>query len=232
MVASKEIGTLLELDTKVFRFLFVLTEKREDAKMNNVQVGGMRMNKAVTSKEEILKASREIVSSQGLSAVNMRLVASRCNIALGSVYNYFPSKSELMLATIESVWMDIFHMNGAVEEFESFPQCLQWLFTSIRQSSDRYPEFFNVHSMIFASGDRSRGRKLMEQSLVHLKEKLLDNLNRDPRVHKECFQGALTKETFIDYVFTLLLSLLLEKKETCEPLLVLVEQSIYRSLEK
>ena len=207
--------------------LFILTKWNADVKMNNVQVGGIHMNKAVTSKEEILKASREIVSSQGLSAVNMRLVASRCNIALGSVYNYFPSKSELMLAVIESVWMDIFHMNGALEEFESFPQCLQWLFATIKKSSEKYPEFFNVHSMIFASGDRTKGRRLMEQSLEHLKGKLLENLNKDPRVKKDVFHGSLTPEIFIDYVFTLFLSLLLEKKETCEPLLELVEQSIY-----
>ena len=80
--------------------------------MNVVQNGGADLNMAVTSREEILAVCREIVAEEGLSSVNMRLVASRCNIALGSVYNYFPSKSELLLATIESVWMDIFHMNG------------------------------------------------------------------------------------------------------------------------
>ena len=82
--------------------------------MNVVQNGGADLNMAVTSREEILAVCREIVAEEGLSSVNMRLVASRCNIALGSVYNYFPSKSELLLATIESVWMDIFHMNGQV----------------------------------------------------------------------------------------------------------------------
>ena len=85
--------------------------------MNVVQNGGADLNMAVTSREEILAVCREIVAEEGLSSVNMRLVASRCNIALGSVYNYFPSKSELLLATIESVWMDIFHMNGQVLVF-------------------------------------------------------------------------------------------------------------------
>ena len=39
---------------------------------------------AVTSREEILAVCREIVAEEGLSSVNMRLVASRCNIALGT----------------------------------------------------------------------------------------------------------------------------------------------------
>ena len=57
--------------------------------MNVVQNGGADLNMAVTSREEILAVCREIVAEEGLSSVNMRLVASRCNIALGSVYNYF-----------------------------------------------------------------------------------------------------------------------------------------------
>ena len=51
------------------------------------------MNKAVTSKEEILEVSRSIAASKGITAVNMRTVASECGIALGSLYNYFTSKA-------------------------------------------------------------------------------------------------------------------------------------------
>ena len=66
------------------------------------------MNKAVTSKEEILEVSRSIAASKGITAVNMRTVASECGIALGSLYNYFTSKAELLSTTVEAVWADIF----------------------------------------------------------------------------------------------------------------------------
>ena len=52
------------------------------------------MSRAVTSEEEILKVSCGIVAKKGIAAVNMRTVASECGIALGSLYNYFSSKSE------------------------------------------------------------------------------------------------------------------------------------------
>ena len=45
--------------------------------MNIVQIGGADLNMAVTSREEILAVCREIVAEEGLSSVNMRLVASR-----------------------------------------------------------------------------------------------------------------------------------------------------------
>lgn len=57
------------------------------------------MNKIVTSKENILKASREIASKDGLQSINMRNVAKHCGVAVGSIYNYFPSKADLIIAT-------------------------------------------------------------------------------------------------------------------------------------
>ena len=67
------------------------------------------INKVVTSEEAILQACRQMVSEEGIQAINMRAVARRCDVALGSLYNYFSSKEELVTSTIESVWRDIFH---------------------------------------------------------------------------------------------------------------------------
>lgn len=42
------------------------------------------MNTVVTSKEEILKASRELIRQQGWSAVSIRSVAAACGVSVGS----------------------------------------------------------------------------------------------------------------------------------------------------
>ena len=76
--------------------------------MNSVQFGGDKMNKIVTSKEDILKASREIASKDGLQSINMRNVAKHCGVAVGSIYNYFPSKADLIIATVEDIWKSFF----------------------------------------------------------------------------------------------------------------------------
>ena len=65
------------------------------------------MNTVITSKEEILRNSCELIQRQGWSAVNIRSVATACGVSVGSIYNYFGSKAELVSATIESVWHDI-----------------------------------------------------------------------------------------------------------------------------
>lgn len=66
------------------------------------------MNTVVTSKEEILKTSREQIQAQGWSAVSIRAVAAACGVSVGSIYNYFDSKAALVGATVESVWCEFF----------------------------------------------------------------------------------------------------------------------------
>ena len=69
-------------------------------KMNNVHIEGEHMNTIVTSKQEILKTSRELIQQQGWSAISIRSVASACGVSVGSIYNYFDSKASRCSSTI------------------------------------------------------------------------------------------------------------------------------------
>ena len=70
--------------------------------MNIVHIEGDYMNTIVTSKEEILKNSRELIREKGWATVSIRSVASACGVSVGSIYNYYDSKAELISATVES----------------------------------------------------------------------------------------------------------------------------------
>ncbi|WP_145988520.1 TetR/AcrR family transcriptional regulator [Aerococcus christensenii] len=112
--------------------------------MNNVQHenGGDDVKKLATSSENILKMCRQIVPEKGLLAVNMRTVAKRCDVALGSIYYHFPSKEELIIATIESVWEDIFRWCEQESKEGDFSVCIESCFERIKQGIQRYPHFF------------------------------------------------------------------------------------------
>ena len=89
----------------------------------------------------------------------MRTVASECGIALGSLYNYFSSKSELLSATIEAVWKDIFQMGKTLEKCENIVEYLNLLFEGVENSRSRYPKFFSMHALGFTAGERQEGKK-------------------------------------------------------------------------
>ena len=105
------------------------------------------MNLVVTSKEEIMRVCRKIVSERGISALNMRVVAKECGIALGTLYNYYSDKDDLLIATIKSVWKDIFGMYHGCENNMSFADFVADIFYRMREGLKEYPNFFMAHSI-------------------------------------------------------------------------------------
>lgn len=127
--------------------------------MNSVQHenGGDDVKKLATSSENTLKTCRQIVSEKGLLAVNMRTVAKRCDVALGSIYYHFPSKEELIIATIESVWEDIFRWCEQESKEGDFSVCIESCFEHIKQGIQRYPHFFTIPSLSLSSKEKQKG---------------------------------------------------------------------------
>ena len=58
------------------------------------------MNTTITSKDEILCVCRELIRKEGYKSINIRHVAKCCHISVGSVYNYFESKTDLIAETV------------------------------------------------------------------------------------------------------------------------------------
>jgi len=185
------------------------------------------MNTVVTSKEAILKASKEIATLQGLQALNMRDVAKYCDVAVGSVYNYFPSKADLVAATVEDIWKDIFYKMSNIDNPNSFIERVTWLFETVNNGVKEYPAFFTVHSVNFANEDEEKSRKVMKQYFNHIKDSLLQSLLNDNYVKRDAFNETFTHERFIDFVLSNILTLLIKNEQSCYLLNEIIKRTIY-----
>lgn len=186
------------------------------------------MRTAVISRDEILEASRILLQEKGWSAIHMRSVAGRCGVAVGSLYNYFSSKTELVAATVESVWQEIFHVPDHFPEGEQFCRCIRWLYGSMQEGNRRYPGFLTLHAMGFTTGaGKVEGRRMMEHIQSQLRDALCRVLREDPQVQQEVFDSRLTREGFVELVFSMLLSALLRGEESCEHLLTVIRRVLY-----
>jgi AcrR family transcriptional regulator len=54
--------------------------------------------------EQLLETVRRHVAAEGWDAANLRQLARRCRIAVGTVYNYYPDQLALMAAVIGREW--------------------------------------------------------------------------------------------------------------------------------
>lgn len=196
--------------------------------MNNVHYERRQVvNTVITSREEILRTSRELISRQGWNAVNIRAVAAACNISVGSVYNYFSSKSELIAAAVESVWCDIFHFPEDEKSFERFTDCVEWMFACMRRGDEKYPGFFSLHSMSFIGEEKAEGQQMMAQSWDHIRKALYAVLMKDKNINRQAFDPAFTAEKFVEIIFSLVISALVRRDYDCSGILGLIRRTIY-----
>ncbi|MDF2616632.1 MAG: transcriptional regulator, TetR family [Sedimentibacter sp.] len=185
------------------------------------------MNTVVTSKEAILKISKEISTTKGLQALNMRDVAKHCNVAVGSVYNYFPSKADLAAATVEDIWKDIFHKLSDIDNPNDFVERVTWLFETVKNGVKQYPAFFTLHSVNFANEDKVKGRKVMNEYFTHMKKGLMQSLQNDSNVKTDTFNETFTQERFVDFVFSNIITLLINNQQSCYVLNEIIKRTIY-----
>lgn len=186
------------------------------------------MNKAVTSKEEILSVSKNMVAQQGVQAINMRSVAKQCGVAVGSVYNYFPSKNDLIIATIDAIWREIIQGISNCTPSAGFLENVEKLFYGVKSGGEKYPSFFGIHSMGVEKSGKDKGRETMHQCFESIQSDLLSSLQSDQRVNHRFFSETCTEKAFVEFVFSNLLSLLSQEKASCDLLIAIIREVLYK----
>ena len=93
------------------------------------------MNTVVTSRQALLAASRTVARRQGLGGLSIRAVAAEARVSVGSVYNYFSGKTELLAATVEEVWMQILSAPEGEAPRDGFAAYVHWLFHRIQSGA-------------------------------------------------------------------------------------------------
>lgn len=185
------------------------------------------MNTVVTSKEQILQTSRELIRQQGWSTVSIRSVAAACGVSVGSIYNYFDSKAELWApqwkaSGVRSSISLITKLCSGIPKPVS-PGCMSAWSTaagSIRDFSPCIP---------WDSCGRKNpdGKRRMQQTWQHILDGLCLVLKRDTRVRPDAFTDQFTEEKFADVLFSLMLSALLRQDYDPTAVLEIVRRTLY-----
>ena len=86
-------GQKLEFDQVWSMFSFLDEAPDEDAL-------GRRARKKQRTRQAVLHSARRLMSSSGFEATTMQAVADDADVSAASLYNYFPTKQQLLLAVI------------------------------------------------------------------------------------------------------------------------------------
>lgn len=185
------------------------------------------MHQPITSKADILHIGRELIQKQGWTALNIRTLAAACGVSIGSIYNYYHSKSDLTAAIFENIWQEIFSLPDNSKIYNNFLDFVAWAFERIKQGDEKYPGFFTLHSMYFTDSDKAFGQQLMAQSWQHIKNQLYHVLINDACVRSDVFDSNFTQRQFTEILFSLILSALLQRNYDSSGILGMIQRVIY-----
>lgn len=186
------------------------------------------MNKTITSEEKIVAAALHAAKRDGIDQISIRTVAKECGIAVGSIYNYFPAKADLVIAVVEKFWKDIFSpLISSLSTGNDFTGIIHGLYQAADASLGRHQRFFNGHPSLISSKHREKGRHVMEQYFLRIQEALTASLKADKKINQSIWSPSFTPEAFSTFIFSNTLSALSKGENNYEYLQQLIQRILY-----
>lgn len=173
-------------------------------------------------KKLILCASR-IECTEGVDAINIRRLAAETNIAVGTVYNYFDSKQEVLLALTEDFWvtaLDQMHNSITQARFsEQVGQIIEFLRGKMNDCAEILMKSLRE--------DAATGRIRMAATQRVLHQTLVERLTQDPTIRADAWDATLTRESFAEFVLTHIVFLMQRKDLDAGTFKKIIERVLY-----
>lgn len=71
-------------------------------------------------KNRVLESTKKMIADTGNTDFTMRDIAKDCGIALGTIYNYYPSKAELIIDIVADLWDKCFAEMRLIDQADFF----------------------------------------------------------------------------------------------------------------
>lgn len=206
----------------------MLTRIQYCAIMNTVHIGrGGNMNRLATSKEALLEIARDIFYREGISKVSIRRLASESGVAIGTVYNYYPSKADLVSDIMEDFWRKVFHGSHFDTESGDFLGSVGEIYRRLSANLAVFERAFLEDLPSMEKAERAKSQITWQKYLDHMKAGVLRILKKDVRIDRKVWTEEFTPEALVDFTFSHIVLALTEGKKDCRYLLLLLEKLLY-----
>lgn len=93
--------------------------------------------------ERLIKETQKQIKELGYSAVTIRSVAKSCEVGIGTVYNYFPSKESMIASYLLDDWKNCILQIEEISKTAANPEVVaRCIHTQLLQYSDRHKSIF------------------------------------------------------------------------------------------
>ena len=186
------------------------------------------MASSTTLKETILQVAKKIAYKEGIAAINMRRIASETHISVGTIYNYYATKGDIVAAVIEDFWMSAFNLSQ-IESCDStrLVDCFESIYARLAEVLIDYKSIWLGQLTKMEHGDKKIGRGKEQEYFLKIQAILLRAINNDSNISKSLWDNGLTKEEFSRFLLTNMLSLLKRGQRDCSSFIHLLNRILY-----
>lgn len=171
----------------------------------------------------LLDLAKTIVNEEGIDSLNIRNIAKKANIATGTVYNYFSSKDELLLALTDEYWTQILiDLPNHVKSILFYEQVKEiYLFLSEQIKTSTGPL---MHSL----QNSNVGEKGYMSSRQHvLKETFIQYMNNDLLIDHHIWNETFTQEEYASFILMNMIILLQTETSNIDFFVEVIKRNLY-----
>lgn len=176
-----------------------------------------------TLHEMLLNSARDIASTNGTDAINIRSIAQKAGVATGTVYNYFSNKDEILLALTEEYWKKTLLEAHTEITAESFYGQLEEIFTFLKKRID------NSAGILMRSLENVQivGQERMKSMQMALGTTIIQRMEQDKNIRQDIWNETFTKDQFANFIIMNMMLLLRSQVNDISFLVELVKRTIY-----
>lgn len=174
-------------------------------------------------RETLLKCAREIAETQGFDVLNIRVIARLAGISIGTVYNYFSDKDDILLALTEENWKKTLIEMQEVITSDSFYAQLEEMYSFL--SNHIYNSAGILMQSLVNVKDMARNRMQSMQDI--LKEDIIKRITFDPDVSLNLWNEKFTKEQYAHFIIMNMMIHLQMRASDFDFFIEIVKRTIY-----
>lgn len=182
-------------------------------------------NNLSNHKEVILSQAKKIAVSDGISKINIRTVAKNSGIAIGTVYNYFPSKGDLLISVVTEFWDEAFtDLEGITSTSSNFFDNLEKIYRVLDDYLHHFKENWLNQLALLKADEKVMARKKEEEYFQKVHDKLILLIDRDPDLQDYPWSEVISKEKMAEFIFDYMLIILKKEKGDLTFFIALLKQ--------
>lgn len=183
----------------------------------------MLRKKDETLRETLLEYARHTVETDGPDAINIRDIAKQAGIATGTVYNYFQSKNDILMALTEEYWKTaLADMRWEITTV-SFCDQLKEIYEFLKRRVD-HPAGLLMNSL---RSVETAGQERMASAQSVLKGALIQRMEGDPAISEQVWSDSFTPEDYAGFILGNLMLALRSGQPDIGFFIEIVKRTIY-----